>query len=245
VPLAGRPYFIPGENITWDVSFAGIHGGRARLAVGAIGDEDGRRLVILRAEAESSGVVSLLRETHDSIASWIDADTGLPTRTEASSSGAGRPVVVHTERVRGAPMASLRIWSSSSKSGEEGARKQQKLPSMDTHDPLSVLLALRSWAAPLGGHTTVYSLGGLRVWKNLFVVEGSEEIEGPLGKRQATKIRGVSTRVTAALTDDTSRPPRTFTVWFSEDAQRIPVRFTAHTEFGDVVAQATSYTTAN
>ncbi len=240
--LAGRPFFIPGENITWDVSVAGIQGGRARLAVGAVGEEEGRRLVVLRAEAESAGVVSLLKEERDSMSSWIDADSGLPTRSESISSMSGKPVVVHTERVPGKLTASLRVWSASSKAGDEGTRKEQKLPTAETHDPLSILLALRAWEAPPGGHVTIYSIGGLRVWKNIFTFEGKEEIDGPLGRRLASKVTGVSTRITSALADDTSKPPRTFTVWFSDDAQRIPVRLSAHTELGDVIAQATSYT---
>src|SRR5262249_48172182 len=126
VALAGRPFIVPGENITWDVSFAGISGGRARLAGGALGEEHGQRVVVLRAEAESAGVVTLLKESHDSVVSWIDADSGLPTRTESTSSGgsSGKPVVVHAERTPGLPTVLLRIWSS--KGGDEGTRKEQK-----------------------------------------------------------------------------------------------------------------------
>jgi len=240
LPLPAHPYFIPGETITWDVSFAGIQGGRARLAIGKIGNDEGRRLIVLRAEAESAGVLSVLDETHDTLSSWIDVDSGLPTRTESSTTGTGKPIVVRSQRVPGVPLAELQIWSA--KTGDDGAHKQARLPTMQTHDPLSAVLALRGWAAPQGARVTVYSLGGIRVWKNVFTVEGKDDLDGPLGRRPAIRIHGVSTRVTAALVDDTSKPARTFTFWLTDDAQRIPVRLSAHTELGDIVANATSYT---
>lgn len=238
--LTAAPYFVPGESMTWDVTFAGIEGGRARLAVGRVGNDDGRRLIVLHAEAESAGIAAVLAQAHDSVQSWIDVDSGLPTRTESTTTGSGKPYVVHAERVAGEPVADVQIWSG--KSGDTGVRKKTRLPTAHTHDPLSALLALRGWEAPRGGRVTVYSLGGVRVWRSVFTVEGREDVDGPLGRRAAIRIRGVSTRISpVTLVDDTSKPPRTFTVWLTDDRQRIPLRLTAHTELGDVVANATSY----
>ncbi len=238
--LESAPFFIPGETMTWDVTFAGIEGGRARLAVGQVGDEDGRRLVVLHADAESAGIAAMLAQTHDSVQSWIDVESGIPARTESATTGTGKPLVVHAERVAGEPVADVQIFSE--KSGEKGIRKKTRLPTVRTHDPLSALLALRGWKAPRGGRVTVYSLGGTRVWRNVFTVEGREDVDGPLGRRAAIRIRGVATRITpVTLVDDNSKPPRTFTVWLTDDRERIPIRLTAHTELGDVVANATSY----
>jgi hypothetical protein len=242
VPMAETPYFVPGETITWDVTFAGITGGRARLAIGQIGEERGKRMVVLRGEAESAGVLSIVQESSDQISSWVDVASGLPTRTESSSTGFGKPLMVHAERVSGAPVAEVDVWSS--RAGDGGTHKQARLPNLQTHDPLSILLALRAWVAPRGGHATVYSLGGMRVWKNEFTVEGREDLDGPLGRRAAVRIAGKSTRISAQLTDDLSRPPRTWQIWLSDDAQRLPLRFAAHTEYGDVIASLTSYTVA-
>jgi len=240
VALAAAPYFIPGETMTWNISFAGIEGGRARLAVGQVGNEEGRRLVVLHADAESAGLAAVIAQGHDTVQSWIDVDSGIPTRTESSTTGSGKPLVVRAERVAGEPVADVQIWSE--KSGDKGIRKKTRLPTVHTHDPLSALLALRGWDAPRGGRASVYSIGGTRLWKNVFTVEGREEVDGPLGRRAAIRIRGMSTRIQpVTLVDDTSKPPRTFTVWLTDDRQRIPIRFAAHTELGDVVANATSY----
>ncbi len=47
------PFFVPGESISWRVSFAGIEGSRARMAVGEVGLEGGHKVVVSRAEVQS------------------------------------------------------------------------------------------------------------------------------------------------------------------------------------------------
>jgi hypothetical protein len=235
--LAGvKPFVVPGETITWQVSFAGVEGGRARLAIGQVGASVGRRLVVVRAEAETAGVAALLASTRDTIDSWIDVDSGLPARTESTSAS----TVIHAERVPGEPVARLDIYAP--KYGADGLHKAQRLPAVETYDPLSAVLALRAWDAPPGSRVLVYSLGGARLWKNVFTIGGRDELDGPLGHRRTIRILGVSTRIApTTLEDDRKAPPRTYTVWLSDDAQRIPIQIVAHTELGDITARATSY----
>jgi hypothetical protein len=85
------------------------------------------------------------------------------------------------------------------------------------------------------------SLGGVRLWKTVLTVEGHEELHTAVGKRRTVRIGGVSTRLRPSFEEDKSKQPRTFTLWVTDDDQRIPVKISAHTELGDVVAKATSY----
>jgi uncharacterized protein DUF3108 len=241
MPLGAlRPYFIPGETITWSVSLSGVEGGRARLVVGRVANVDGKRMVVARAEAESAGVLALVKKSHDAVSSWIDVETGIPTRTE-SESGPDKPLIVHAARRDGEPVADFRVWRAQSAGPGEGEPRTQRLPILGTHDPLSAVMALRAWRAPRGGRAVIYSLGGVRLWRTVFTVEARETKKGPLGKRAALRIAGVSTRLKASLEDDASKPPRRFTVWLTDDDQRIPLEIRASTEYGDVVAKATSY----
>lgn len=233
----GQPFFIPGETITWDVSFAGLSGGRARLAVGQLGSVDGRRQIALRAEAESIGLAAVLRAARDSMASWIDVESGLPTRTDSESGSADKLLIVHARRIAGATTASLEIL----RTGAAMQRRMQWLPAPNTHDPLSLMLALRGWNTPANRPIVMYSLGGLRLWKNVFTLVGREELDGPLGRRATLRIVGVSSRLTGHGDDDRGRATRSYTIWLSDDALRIPVRIVATTELGAVTAQATSY----
>lgn len=236
-----KPFFVAGEAITWDITMSGIQGARARLAVGEPSDADGKRVVVLRAEAESSGIAVLIKEVRSSMASWIDADSGVPSRSESDSFGIGDTLLVHADRVReadGEPAADFKI---SRKSKEGIQEKHQRLPVFETHDPLSATLVLRAWNAPKGTRALLYSLGGVRLWKTVLTIEGHEEMRTAVGKRRTVRIAGVSTRLKPSFEEDKSKPPRTFTIWVSDDDQRIPVKIAAKTEMGDIVAAATSY----
>ena len=52
---------------------------------------------------------------------------------------------------------------------------------------------------------------------------------------------GVSYRAKRDLTVESNRPARTFRVWLSDDADRVPLRVTAKTELGDVVMSLVDY----
>jgi hypothetical protein len=235
-----KPFFVAGETITWEMTMAGITGARARLAVGEPSLIDGKQVVVLRAEAESAGIAVLLKEMRSSISSWVDAESGVPTRTESDSFGINNTFVVHAERRAGEggdPFADMRI---SKKSGEI-QEKVQRLPVVQTHDPLSAALVLRAWTPPKGTRAVLYSLGGSRLWKTVLTVEGIEEMKTAIGKRKVLRISGVSIRMKPSLDEDKSKPPRSFTVWVTDDDQRVPVKLTATTELGDLVVKATSY----
>jgi hypothetical protein len=240
-----KPFFVPGETVTWDVTMAGIRGARARLAVSETTVEDGRRTVVLRAEAESSGIAVLIKEARSAYVSWIDADTGVPRRTESDSAGLTKTLTVHASRRLdddGAPLADFRVLRG--KHGEEPNEvraRTRRLPVFETHDPLSATLALRAWKAPAGTRALLYSLGGVRMWKTTLTHEGSEELKTEIGRRRAVRIAGVSVSLTPSFDEDRAKPPRTFTIWVSDDDQRVPLRITARTELGDVTAKVTSY----
>jgi len=84
-------------------------------------------------------------------------------------------------------------------------------------------------------------LGGRRIWKVDLTMGAPEVIGTYAGNQQAVRIDGVASRAFANLTVDTARPPRTFTVWMSDDADRVPFRVVAGTELGDVTIDLVDY----
>jgi hypothetical protein len=239
-----KPFFIPGETITWEVTVAGITGARARLAVGEPATIDGGgRIVILRAEAESAGIAILVKEVRSKMSSWIDTDSGVPSRSESDSSGLTSTLLVEAERHPdgdGQPSVALTIHRKK-RSGDETQSKTQRLPVIETHDPLSATLALRAWNAKRGSRALLYSLGGARLWRTELTFEGNEKLKTALGHRNTVRITGVSTRLRPTFDVDAKYKPRTFTIWVTDDDQRIPVQIRARTEMGDMIARVTSY----
>jgi hypothetical protein len=231
------PFYIPGETITWEVSFRGIQGGKARIAVGTPGTDDGRQVVVLRGEAQSAGLLEVVRKVRDNASSWVDLTTGLPLRTESDSELAGKRLITRSHRHPSEPRADIVFWR------DDGLeqRRQQTLPPK-TYDPMSALMAIRGWNAPDGAEIVIHALGGVRMWRTVITVEAREELDTSVGRRKTIRIRGTSTRLTPDLSDDLAKPPRSFTVWLSDDKDRIPLRIAAQTEYGEVVVRATSYT---
>jgi hypothetical protein len=230
-----QPYFVAGEQITWEVSYLGMQGGRARLAVGTPGLVEGKRMISVVAEAESAGIFAAIKRVRDSVSSWIDVGSGLPWKTISIVEMKGKMLEVKAVRRDGEPIADLQV----KREGKE-SKETKHLPSLQTHDPVSAILVLRSWNAPLGSRGAFNTLGGLRVWRTDVVVEAREEIGCPFGKRQAVRISGVSRRMVGGHPDKRHKP-RSFTMWMSEDAQRIPLRIVAKTEYGEIEVLATSY----
>jgi hypothetical protein len=231
-----KPRFAAGESITWEVSFRGIEGGRARMALGQPALVDGRQVLALHAQAESSGLLAVVKSFHDDIAAWIDVDSGLPLRTEGNSNTSGKEI--HAEAVfdHAAHHAAIDFTVA-------GVRQKtgRRLPAGETYDPLGVILVLRGWQAPDGARASFHTLGGRTLWRTDLVVDGREQRASRLGKLACVRMSGRSVRLLSTLAVDDKRPPRRFTVWFTDDARRVPVKIVAHTELGDLDVDATSY----
>jgi hypothetical protein len=229
------PFFVPGEQITWQVEVLGLEGGRARMSVGAAAELDGRRVVAAVLEVESSELMAMVKSYKETVASWVDVASGLPVRTEGQTVIDGKALGIRTawqgER------AELRLRHDG---GAEETRAQP-LPSRATHDAISVILLLRAWKAASGARGRYYILDGQRLWRNDLVIEGSETIDVPLGRRRAVRLSGSSTALTASLAVDPATTPRRFSYWFSDDDERIPLRLVSTTAFGELDMRATSY----
>jgi len=232
-----HPYFVAGEQITWSVTLLGVEGVRARLAVGQPGIEKGRRVVAVAAQAESAGILAAVKKVRDSVSSWIDVESGIPTRTISEVEMKGKTLEVQAIRRSRQPVADLVVKRGK---GARELKESKRLPSFETHDPLSAILVLRNWTAANGSRAVFTTLGGLRIWRTDVVVEGREELSGPLGKRQTIRIAGVSRRMIGNRPDRRHKP-RTFTLWLSEDPERIPLKIIATTEYGEILVSATSY----
>jgi hypothetical protein len=230
------PKFLPGESLSFEVTFKGIEGGRARMAIGEPALVDGQRVIAVRADLESSGLVAIVKSLRDDTSTWLDADTGLPLRSESDVNTSGKRVQMVTTFDHAARHAETVL-------NRNGLVKKlgRRLPHGEVYDPIAAMLVLRGWDAPPGTRGLMHSFSGRTLWRTELVVEAREELKTALGKLPALRTSGVAYRVGAGGAIDPRRKPRHFTVWVSDDAWRIPLRVSAVTEMGDVVVQATGY----
>ena len=82
---------------------------------------------------------------------------------------------------------------------------------------------------------------GRRLWRIDMTYVGEETIGGALGNRRAIVLEGKGYRARGDMAVDEAKPGRTFRVWLSDDADRVPLKVTATTELGEVVMDLTEY----
>ena len=232
----GEIGLTPGETMAFEVRLAGMLAGEAQLAVGELGDYEGHRAVVVKSRAQTAGAAALVKHIVDEATTVIDMDTGRPlaldtlvelgdNKTTASAKFTGNVADVTYTR------------------SEDNAPHKQRIDfgAVTAHDAHSAMAQLRGWRAAPGAMRSVFVVGGRRVWRVDVTYAGEDTIGSALGNRRAVRYTGQGYRTRRNMTAETDRPARTFSVWLTDDADRVPLRLTAKTELGEVAMDLTEY----
>jgi hypothetical protein len=237
---ASKPEFElglhPGESMAYEVRLAGMLAGEAQLAVGEIGNINGRRALVVMSRAATAGAAALIKRITDEATTVIDAETGRPISLETVVDIAGK-------RTFASATFAGRFANVTYRREDEAAPHATKIDfgTEALHDTHTAMAALRGWRAVPGTQRTVYVVGGRRLWRIDVTYAGGETIGTPVGNRRAVIYDGSSYRAKRDLSIESSKPARSFRVWLSDDGDRVPLKVTARTELGDVVMDLTEY----
>jgi hypothetical protein len=222
--------------MAFEIRLAGILAGEAQLAVGELGDYEGHRAVVVKSRAATAGAAALIKRVVDEATTVIDIESGRPlaldtvvelgdSKTTASARFAG--TVAEITYIRSDEKAPHRLRVDFGK--------------VTVHDAHSAMAQLRGWRAAPGTTRSVFVVGGRRLWRVDVTYVGEEAIGSALGNRRAVHFTGESFRANRNLTAETDRPSRTFSVWLTDDADRVPLKVTAKTELGEITMDLTEY----
>ncbi|MDB4963500.1 MAG: hypothetical protein JWP01_3499 [Myxococcales bacterium] len=226
----------PGETMAFEVRLAGVLAGEAQLAVGQLGDVDGRKAIVVRSRAATAGAAALIKKISDEATTVIDVETGRPISLDARVENSGKTSTA-TAKFSG---ASAEVTYQ--RSGDKEPRTTKlNFGTVIVFDAHTAMGQLRGWKATRGAVRTVYVIGGRRLWKIDVTYAGEETIGSALGNRRAILFEGKSYRARSNMTVESDKPARTFSVWLSDDADRVPLKVTAKTELGDIVMDLTDY----
>lgn len=226
----------PGESMTYDVQLAGVLVGEAQLAVGEIGTAFGKRAIVVKSRAATAGAAAMVKQISDESTTVIDVDTGQPLKVDmVAVNGAKKAVATVTFDGKVATVIYQR--------SEEARTQTLKFDAKTTvlHDMHTAMAAIRGWRAMPGTVRTVHLIGGRRIWKIEMKYVGEETIGSKVGNRRAIVLEGTSFRARRDLTAEAGKATRTFRVWLSDDADRVPLKCSAHTELGDIVMDLVEY----
>ena len=227
----------PGEAMAFEVRLAGVLAGEAQLAVGEIGEVDGKKAIVVRSHAATAGAAALIRKISDDATTMIDIETGRPLSLET--------VVVHGDRkiTASAKFKGSTALVTYQRNGDPVAKAVTlDFRGAPVHDAHTAMAQLRGWKGKKGETRTVYVVGGRRLWRIDLTFAGEESIGSALGNRRAVVFDGKSYRARNDMTIDGTKPARTFKVWLSDDGDRVPLKVTASTELGEISMDLLDYT---
>jgi hypothetical protein len=126
------------------------------------------------------------------------------------------------------------------------APEPQHVSLPETWDFNAFMVALRSWDVPAGTTAVLEVFRSRYLWNVKIVARGVETISTgmeELGEVKAHRFDGH----TFKLARDGSRFPdtdeRDFSIWISADGDRVPLKTTARTDYGDIEMSLVDYAT--
>jgi hypothetical protein len=226
----------PGESMAFEVRLGGVLAGEAALAVGELGEFEGKKAVVVKSRANTAGAAALIKRITDEATTVIDMSTG-------------RPLQLETVVQMGAKMTTAQAKFTGTVADITYKRSDDANPhnykinfgTQPVHDTHTAMAQVRGWRPTVGATRSVFVVGGRRLWRVDVKFLGTETIGSAVGNRRAIKFEGASFRARANFTIETDKPMRTFTVWLTDDADRVPLRVVASTELGDVSVDLTEY----
>lgn len=227
----------PGETMAFEVHISGVLAGEAQLAVGQPGELDGRQVIVVKSRAATAGAAALIKQISDEATSVIDVETGRPISLDSLIVNSGKRTTASAKFSGG-------IAEVTYQRPTDAAPKTTKINfgNVIVNDAHTAMAALRGWRATKGATRTVYVIGGRRLWRIDVTYAGEQTIGGTLGNRRAIMFEGKSYRAKPNMTIESNKPARTFSVWLSDDADRVPLKVTASTELGEIAMELTDYT---
>lgn len=233
--------FLAGETMQFRIHMGPIPVGEASLTVSeATTKADGTVAdLVVQSRINSAGLSDLLMEIDDESTSVISHETGLPraTRTVAKY-GKHRFSSDATFPPHGANNVSIAFTR------PPAAPVHVRLappPGAMPHDMHTAMASLRPWSGTKGEARTLWVIGGRRLWKADVKWVGNEALATAFGARHAVRIDGTARRYRGLAAPERGGPERRFSVWLSDDGDRVPLRVEAYTEIADVVVDLVDY----
>jgi uncharacterized protein DUF3108 len=120
--------------------------------------------------------------------------------------------------------------------GVESRRGSDDVPEgAEVHDLQSAMLRLRAWRPRLGETGYLYVVLGRRPWRVEVTSRGPEMVKVGGDARLSYRIDGVARR----LWEPDKATPKHFSLWLSEERERVPLRMVADASFGEVTMTLT------
>lgn len=203
------------------------------MAVGEVTPVEGKQAVVLQAVAESVGLAARVKPVRVEFTSWIDVASGLPLLFRAAEA---QEIV----EARFTKLADKK-FPISTQEPDAPEKIEMQTTNGQPLELLGVLLLLRSWDSRVGGSSTFEAVRSSYMWRMQATLVARESIATELGELPTVKFDAVSRRLMRDGSIDQGTEPRKFSVWISDDAERVPLLMVAETDYGDIKIEIVDY----
>ncbi|HEY4055922.1 MAG TPA: DUF3108 domain-containing protein [Kofleriaceae bacterium] len=235
----GPPFAAPGERVRYRVSALNLEIAQMVIAVGEIAELDGKRAITLQAAAQSVGLAARLKPAGMEITSWLDVATGQPLLFRSVETAAD--VQTEQDEARFTQLAN-KMLPVAVVTPDAPEKIEQQVTNGQPQEMLGVLLQLRAWEGKKGDQRTFEAMRSKFMWRLQATIAGRESLSTALGELPTVKVEAITRRLMRDGSIDKGTEPRKFTVWVSDDADRVPLLMIAETDHGDVRLEIADYT---
>jgi len=231
---AGGPFVTIGERMTYRLSLKGFELASYTLAVGDIQELDDKQTVIVEGHAKSVGLANIVAKVDDRFTSWIDTTNGRPRRFQTAEYATGSDTNVEHAIIDFAKRTGDHVPVSFQLNDTPATPEPQKVSQADVWDYNAFLVALRAWEAPAGAKISTEVFRSRYLWKIDVTVRGKERLLTELGELPAVRFDGHAVKLTREGTRFPDTDERDFSIWISDEGDRVPLKNTAKTDYGDI-----------
>jgi Protein of unknown function (DUF3108) len=237
----GPPLATVGERMQYKLTLKGVDLGAFALGVGEIVDLDGTKAVLVQAEAKSGGLASLVADIDDRFTSWVDIKTGRPRRFEIfehadrNSKDKDHVVIDFAARVENGIPIHYGV------NDEPMKTLIQPVTQKDVWDYNAFLLALRGWEGAQGSTTTLEVFRSRYVWRTVITLGGKGNLVTDLGEFPVLRFDAVTTKIDRNGKRWPDQEDRKFTLWISDDNDRVPLKLDATSDLGSISMDIVDY----
>ncbi len=232
-PIAGASLYTPGEYLAWDVKWAFLSGGSAKLIVGEPGRQSGKKVLVIRSVIKTEGLVAVFKHLRDELITTIDIASGNPVSSFNAIESGKRRRSLEIAYISG------KFSYEHREAGETQRGAKTVPPPSWVFDLHTTLAHVRAWEGEPSARGFFFTQSA----RTLFRVElghvGIEDVDTPAGSFRSLRFDGVAQEIKSDGTEGARK--RKLSMWISDDARRLPVKLVGETEYGDVYAILTEF----
>jgi hypothetical protein len=236
------PFVAPGERMSYRLTMHDLEVATFTIVIGDVDELDGRQVVVVQSGVQSSSLVSMVKKVEDNFTSWIDVSTSRPVLfRSAELATADDPTIEATDSEAGA-IADGAFTVRVTRDGVDQSVDKQAVSELPLFDLNGFLIALRSWEVPPGTVGRADVIRSRFLWRTEVTMVGFENVVTELGELPALRIDGISQRIGRDGQLDPKSDRRRYSLWISDDADRVPLAIVARTDYGDLRMDIVEYT---